>query len=89
MWINNDVLIDILGWSGAIALLVAYALISAKRVEGESTGYQLLNLVGSILLILNTLYYGAYPSSFLNLCWRAVARYALRKVIGKYFLWAR
>ncbi len=89
MWINNDVLIDILGWIGAIALLVAYALISAKRVEGDSTGYQLLNLVGSILLILNTLYYGAYPSSFLNLFWIVVALYGLRKVIGKYFLWAR
>ncbi len=89
MWTNNDVLIDILGWMGAIALLVAYALISARRVEGDSTAYQLLNLVGSILLILNTFYYGAYPSSFLNLFWIAVALYALRKVIGKYLLWAR
>ena len=89
MWSNINVWIDILGWIGAIALLVAYALISAKRVEGDSTGYQLLNLVGSFLLILNTLYYGAYPSSFLNLFWIAVALYALRKVIGKYFLWAR
>ncbi len=89
MWTNNDVLINILGWIGAIALLVAYALISAKRVEGDSTGYQLLNLVGSILLMLNTLYYRAYPSSFLNLFWMGVALYALRKVIGKYFLWAR
>jgi len=26
---------------------------------------------------------------FLNLFWIAVALYALRKVIGKYFLWAR
>ena len=89
MWTNNDVLINILGWIGAIALLVAYALISARRVEGDSTGYQLLNLVGSILLMLNTLYYEAYPSSFLNLFWMGVALYALRKVIGKYFLWAR
>ncbi len=89
MWINNEVLIDILGWIGAIALLVAYALISARRVEGDSTGYELLNLVGGVLLMLNTLYYGAYPSSFLNLFWIAVALYALRKVIGKYFLWAR
>ncbi len=89
MWTNTDVLINILGWIGAIALMVAYALISAKRVEGDSTGYQLLNLVGSILLMLNTLYYEAYPSSFLNLFWMGVALYALRKVIGKYFLWAR
>ncbi len=89
MWTSNDVWIDILGWIGAIALLVAYALISAKKVEGDSRGYQLLNLVGSILLLLNTLYYGAYPSSFLNLFWMGVALYALRRVIGKYFVWAR
>ncbi|MCH6570229.1 MAG: hypothetical protein IH794_08980 [Acidobacteria bacterium] len=89
MWTHNNLLIDILGWIGAIGLLAAYVLISAKKVEGDSTGYQLLNLVGSFLLILNTLYYGAYPSSFLNLFWIAVALYALRKVIGKYFLWAR
>jgi len=89
MWTLNNLLIDILGWIGAIALLAAYVLISAKKVEGDSTNYQLLNLVGSFFLILNTLYYGAYPSSFLNLFWIAVALYALRKVIGKYFLWAR
>ncbi|TDI16803.1 MAG: hypothetical protein E2P05_03365 [Acidobacteria bacterium] len=89
MWTHNNLLIDILGWIGAIGLLAAYVLISAKKVEGDSTRYQLLNLVGSFFLILNTLYYGAYPSSFLNLFWIAVALYALRKVIGKYFLWAR
>ncbi|MCZ6452199.1 MAG: hypothetical protein O6918_15225 [Deltaproteobacteria bacterium] len=89
MWTHNSLLIDILGWIGAIGLLAAYVLISAKKVEGDSTSYQLLNLVGSFFLILNTLYYGAYPSSFLNLFWIAVALYALRKVIGKYFLWAR
>ena len=89
MWAHNTLLIDILGWIGAIGLLAAYVLISAKKVEGDSTSYQLLNLVGSFFLILNTLYYGAYPSSFLNLFWIAVALYALRKVIGKYFLWAR
>ncbi len=89
MWTNDDAVIDVLGWIGAMALLVAYVLISARRVESGSTSYQLLNLVGSILLIFNTLYYRAYPSSFLNLFWMGVALYALRKVIGKYFLWAR
>ena len=88
MWTHNTLLIDILGWIGAIGLLAAYVLISAKKVEGDSTSYQLLNLVGSFFLILNTLYYGAYPSSFLNLFLISVPLYALRKVIGKYFLWA-
>ncbi len=80
---NNEVLVDIVGWIGAIALLVAYALISARRVEGDSTSYQSLNLVGSVLLIVNTVYYRAYPSAFLNLVWGAIAVYAIGKALPK------
>ncbi len=80
---NNEVLVDTVGWIGAIALLVAYALISARRVEGDSTSYQSLNLVGSVLLIVNTVYYRAYPSAFLNLVWGAIAVYAIGKVLPK------
>lgn len=82
---NNEALVDIVGWIGAIALLVAYALISARRVEGDSTSYQSLNLVGSVLLIVNTVYYRAYPSAFLNLVWGAIAVYAIGKVLPKLF----
>ncbi|MCH6554108.1 MAG: hypothetical protein IH793_08125 [Acidobacteria bacterium] len=80
---NNEALVDIVGWIGAIALLVAYALISAQRVEGDSTSYQSLNLVGSVLLIVNTVYYRAYPSAFLNLVWGAIAVYAIGKALPK------
>ena len=80
---NNEALVDIVGWIGAIALLVAYALISARRVEGDSTSYQSLNLVGSVLLIVNTVYYWAYPSAFLNLVWGAIAVYAIGKALPK------
>ena len=80
---NNEALVDIVGWIGAIALLVAYALISARRVEGDSTSYQSLNLVGSVLLIVNTVYYRAYPSAFLNLVWGAIAVYVIGKALPR------
>ncbi len=82
---SSTLLIDILGWIGAAGLLIAYALVSAKRVEGDSTGYQLLNAVGSIFLMINTIHYEAYPSAFLNLFWLGVAIYAVRKTIVRYF----
>lgn len=65
--------IDVMGWLGAAALLTAYGLVSAKRLEGDSMVFQLLNLVGSILLIINTAYYGAYPSTFVNIVWIGIA----------------
>jgi hypothetical protein len=37
---------DTIGWIGAVALLFAYALVSIRRIEGDSPGYQILNLVG-------------------------------------------
>ena len=65
--------IDILGWLGAAALLAAYALVSAKRLDGDSMLFQLLNLIGSVLLIVNSAYYGAFPSVFVNVVWIGIA----------------
>jgi hypothetical protein len=75
---NHKILLDIAGWLAAVLLLAAYWLISNKRVAGDSVGYQSLNIVGSILLMANTAYYGAYPSAFVNLVWLGIAVYALR-----------
>ena len=65
--------IDVIGWLGAAALLIAYGLVSAKRLDGDSMTFQLLNLVGAIFLIINTAYYGAYPSTFVNVVWIGIA----------------
>ncbi|MDA2931207.1 hypothetical protein MYX84_14895, partial [Acidobacteria bacterium AH-259-O06] len=83
MIMNNDTLIDIIGWIGAAALLFAYALVSARRVEGNSTAYQLLNIGGSVFLIVNTIHYGAFPSAFVNIVWMGIAIYTIRKAITK------
>jgi len=34
--IKTNPLIDIVGWVGAVALLIAYTFISTKRMEGGS-----------------------------------------------------
>jgi hypothetical protein len=69
--------VDVLGWVGALALLVAYGLVSARRLEADSVAYQLPNALGSMLLIVNTFYYGAHPSAALNLLWVGVAAHTL------------
>jgi hypothetical protein len=72
-----DLLSDILGWVGAVLLLGAYALVSTRRLEGDSVTYQLLNLLGSALLIVNSFYYGAYPSVGVNVVWIGIAVFAI------------
>jgi phosphoglycerol transferase MdoB-like AlkP superfamily enzyme len=65
--------VDLAGWIGAAILLIAYALVSFDKLRGESFRYQFLNAVGSLLLIVNTVYYRAYPSAFVNVVWIVIA----------------
>ena len=74
---NNYVWFDAIGWVGAAALLVAYAMISHKKLEGDSAAYQLLNISGSLLLAANTIFYGSYPSTFVNLIWAGIAFFSI------------
>ena len=76
---NNTLLINSIGWIGVIALLAAYALVSTKKVEGDSITYQLLNLLGSALLIVNSFYYRALPSVGVNIAWVGIAIYGMTR----------
>ena len=74
---NNHTWFDAIGWLGAALLLVAYAMISSKKLEVDSTVYQLLNIVGSVFLVANTIFYRAYPSSFVNVIWAGIAIFSM------------
>ena len=70
-------LIDVGGWLGAILILVAYFLVSTRRVHGASVRYQALNVVGSLLVGANAFYYRALPSFSINVVWIGIAVLAL------------
>ena len=74
---NIKLIIDTLGWFGTILYLIAYALISAKKVEGDSILYQGMNIIAGVLLVINTLYLHAYPSAGLNIAWIGIALFTL------------
>ncbi len=69
----TTLLVNIIGWIGAVTLLAAYVLVSTRKVAGNSVAYQLMNLGGSIFLIINTLHFGAYPSVAVNVVWVCIA----------------
>lgn len=75
------VIIDVLGWIGSIFLIGAYWLVSKNKITAQSKPYQTLNILGSILLTINTLYHGAYPSSAVNIIWVFIGGYFLLNVI--------
>lgn len=72
------VLIDVIGWIGSLEVIAAYLIVSfefGKKINRKV--YQGLNLSGSLFLIINTIYHGAYPSAFVNVIWLIIAAIAL------------
>jgi len=75
--VSQAAFMDLLGWVGTILYLIAYYLVSIKKVEGDSFSYQSMNIVAGILLVINTFYWRAYPSLGLNAAWIAIGLFTL------------
>jgi hypothetical protein len=74
---NTNLLIDILGWTGSVLYLLAYALVSMKKTEGDSHLYQGINIFAGTLLVIYTLYLGAYATTGLNAVWVVIGLFTL------------
>lgn len=73
--------VDILGWVGSLEVIAAYALNSLQKIKSDSVIFQVLNLTGAILLIINSVYNAAYPFTFINTVWAIVAVVALIRIL--------
>lgn len=78
--VMTKLFIDIIGWVGSVEVILAYALISYHKITAKSLSYQLLNLTGGAFLIVNTVYYGAYPSTAINVVWLIIATAAIYNI---------
>ena len=69
--------INILGWTGSLLYLLAYALVSMKKTEGDSVLYQGINIIAGALLVVYTISLGAYATTGLNAIWVAIGLFTL------------
>lgn len=80
---DYKLLFDIIGWTGSLAVVVAYGLNSYQKIKSDSYTFLLLNLIGGIFLIAYTGYYSAFANTFLNIVWVIIAIPALIKLVQK------
>ncbi len=80
---TTQIIIDSIGWIGSLMLIAGYWLNSKGKIDAQSISYQLLNVIGSVLLIVNTIYYGAYPSSAVNIIWVFIGIFYITKIQKK------
>jgi hypothetical protein len=72
-----QIIIDVIGWAGAVLVLYAYFMVSTKKLSGDSLHFQAANISGAFCLIINTYYHHAYPSAVVNVIWIGIAFYSL------------
>lgn len=73
--------IEIFGWTGAIMIFMAYALLSFSVLQPASLIYQILNGVGSLGIIIVSYYKQAYPPMVLNILWAVIAAVAIVRIV--------
>ena len=78
----NELLVEIVGWAGALLILGAYALLTAERVTSRSPLYQAMNVAGAAGFIVNGWWHGAIPSAVLNVIWMMIGVTALWRMRG-------
>ena len=78
-----DLLMEVVGWIGAVLILAGYALLTAGKVDAKSPAYQWMNVVGAAGFIANSGWNGAWPSAILNVIWVGIGVFALLRIFSK------
>jgi len=72
---------DIVGWYGVLAILLAYGLLSFKFIASDSLSYQLLNLTGSLGILVVALARRDTQPAVLEIIWAAIAVIAIFRLL--------
>ncbi|MFF1253832.1 hypothetical protein ACFVYC_15220 [Pseudarthrobacter sp. NPDC058329] len=71
-----ELLWEIAGWAGAVAILSAYLSVSMGWLKA-GRGFQTANLFGAVAFIINGTFHGAWPSVVTNVAWFLISAIAL------------
>jgi len=70
------VIFEVVGWLGAVLVLVAYWWVTKS---GTSLYYHVVNLLGAAGLLANALHHHALPSTAVNFVWLFIAVFGMRQ----------
>lgn len=79
-----ELAVEAAGWSGAVLILLAYLLLSAGKLTGQSMVYQAMNVVGAAGFTVNGWWHGAIPSAALNVIWMLIGAIALWRILDRH-----
>jgi hypothetical protein len=64
--------VNVLGWTGAVAILMAYWLATSGRAQSSICAFRWINLYGAAGLMAVSVYYNVFPNVFLDGVWAVI-----------------
>ena len=79
----EQIAVEVVGWAGAVLILLAYLLLSAGRLTGQSLTYQAMNVLGAAGFVINGWWHRALPSAVLNILWLGIGVFASWRILKR------
>ena len=77
------ILTQICGWIGTFLIVLAYYLVSNKKINADSMTYQWINLIGALAIGVHVFQQKAWAAVTLEIVWAIIAIGALIRVKRK------
>jgi len=74
---------EIIGWIGAVLFIAAYFLLSINVLKADRIPYQLMNVLGGLSLVINSIDLEDYPNFVTNIIWMGIGLFAIFNIIKK------
>lgn len=74
---------DIIGCVGTLIILVAYALLQARRLKADGVLYSFLNVAGAAMILVSLYYVWNVAAVVMEVTWLIISAYGLGK--GMFF----
>lgn len=80
MTISLLTVITALGWVGAVAVVLAYGMVSKGRWTADGLPFQLANFAGAFIMLLIAVMNGIWPSALANVAAVIIGALAMRTI---------
>ena len=75
--------VEVVGWAGALLILLGYVLITTGRLTVRSLAYQAMNVLGAAGFAINGWWHRALPSAALNVVWLLIGVIASWRILKR------
>ncbi len=65
----TQILIEVVGWTGSVLIIGAYALNLNGKLEATDMRYIWANIIGAVFFMINSYTHKAMPSVVVNIVW--------------------